>query len=506
MYEPSTNFYNNVVKQQVRHISWSGKIVAGLNEYFFTAEDIVKDSGTITNEIASGEMEIGTVFSSELIIGLYVDEIGIPRNEIYGAVIELYCTMSHGATSGDIPMGKFDVVEATQNGNVCTITAYDFMNRFDKEYPATSGNNKPYEWAQIFCSVCNVTLAQSNFDDLANSDLFLTLVWTENIDTYRDALGQLAAAMGCSCHMNRVGQLEFVPLKDKEAVTTIGLKDRFGSDIAQTIWATESISVTNTETGAVIALGDDPLALNLGENSFLQSDGEIKDISWEVIGTKTVTEMLTAIFMQVYCGAVPVEAEIPLDPCLDLFDYVLLANADYKTLVTSLIHKIGGGTKLSCAGANTTSTPTTSTRGTTGSDSQQMWVISAKNLGNITVGTQPLTWGNSDEYTWYRLNQYTWGELIAGALPTTIAEAYITPPKEMNRGVISFTVNYTLDEDTVVKYIIKLDSQVIWQLEETQIAGEVVKTITTPVMIWDRDMTSHRIRAFMMEVDDDSSV
>ena len=196
MYEPSTNFYNNVVKQQVRHISWSGKITADGTEYPFTAEDIVKDSGTMTNEIASDEMEIGTAYSSELKIGLYVDEIGIPRSDIYGAVIEINCTISHGETSGVIPMGKFDIVEALQAGDVCTITAYDFMTRFDEEYPATSGANTAYEWAMIFCDECGVELAQSDFDDFANGDIYLTLIWNSEMHTYRDAIGQLAAAMG----------------------------------------------------------------------------------------------------------------------------------------------------------------------------------------------------------------------------------------------------------------------------------------------------------------------
>lgn len=499
MYEPSENFYTNVVKKQVRHITWSGKIIADGTEYPFTAEDIVKDSGTITNEIASGEMEIGTVYSSELVIGLYVDGIGIPRSDIYGAVIEINCTMSHGETSGVIPMGKYDIVEALQTGDVCNITAYDFMCRFDKEYPASSGNNTPYEWAQIFCELCDVELAQSDFDDFANSDVYLKCVWTENINTYRDAVGQLAAAMGCSAHMNRFGQLEFIPLKDKTRVTTIDLKDRFSSDIAQTIWIVGGVWVTNTETGAVTQWGDEPLILDLGENSFLQSEGEMRDSAWEIIGTRPVDVMLSRIFTQTYCAAVPVEAEIPLDPCLDLFDYVLLTNANYEALITTLIHKIGGSTKIVSAGANTTDEPKASGRGAEGKDNQQIWMASAMSSA-ITIGGQALIWREARTYTWEGLSEYTWGDLVAGALPTRVAEVTFTPPKEMNRGVVSFTVNYTLTEDATVKYIIRLDDTDIWELEETQVAGEVVKTITTPLTIWDRRYTTHKLKAYMAEV------
>lgn len=511
MYEPSTNFYNNVVKQQVRHISWSGKIITEDNdEYPFTAEQIVKDSGTITNEIASDEMEIGTVYSSELTIGLYVDEIEIPRSKIYGAVIEIYCTISHGETSGVIPMGKFDIVEATQKGNVCTVTAYDFMSRFDKEYPATSGSNTAYGWASIFASNCNVALAQSEFDDFANSDIYLQMIWTDKVDTYRDALGQLAAAMGCSAHMNRVGQLEFLPLTEKTPVTTMTANDRFGSDIAHTQWIVSSICVTDAVSGNVTRVEDDEILLDLGENSFLQNKGEIRDISWTVIAYRSIMEMLTQILLRSYeCSAVPIEAEIPLDPCLDLFDFVTLTGGqadDTKILVTSLIHKIGGGTKIACAGANKTNEPTTSTRGIQGSDDgQQPWIASAMNTIDLTIGTQALTWGDAIDYTWQGLHQYTWGDLTAGALPTVVAEVVFTSPKELARGVFSFTVNYTITEDATVKYIVRIDNDVIWELEETQVAGEVVKTITTPVYFWDREETTHKIKAVMMEVSDDSN-
>ena len=515
MYEPSTNFYNNVVKQQVRHITWSGKITTEDNdEYPFTAEHIVKDSGTITNEIASDEMEIGTVYSSELTIGLYVDEIEIPRSKIYGAVIEIYCTISHGETSGVIPMGKFDVVEATQKGNVCTVTAYDFMSRFDKEYPATSGSNTAYGWASIFASNCNVSLAQSDFDDFANADIYLQMIWTDKVDTYRDALGQLAAAMGCSAHMNRFGQLEFLPLTEKTPVTTMTANDRFGSDIAHTTWEIHTVYVTNTETGLASQEGYGQMILDLGENSFLQSDGEIRDLTWEVIDTRSVHQMLFEILRQIWTSeeqtvsAVPIEAEIPLDPCLDLFDFVTLTGGqanNTRTLITSLIHKIGGSTKIACAGANSTDYPQSSSRGTTGSDEKQMWITSSQNNSAITVTAVSMNWGNATEYTWEFLNQYTWGDLLSGVLPAVIAEAYFTPPKEMNRGVVSFTVNYTLDADATVLYGIKVDGETVWELQETQTAGDIVKTITTPVMMWDREEASHKIQAVMLEVSDDDS-
>ena len=194
-------------------------------------------------------MSIGTVFSSELNIGLYLDDIGISRSKIYDAVISLYCTVTSGNISGIIPMVVFKVGEATQGGKICSIVAYDYMMNFDKEFPIISGANTAYEWAVQFCEDCGVTLGttMTEIQSFPNGGLVMSLVWSDEIKTCRDALHYLSAAIGCSAHIGRDGLLYFYPLKNKSTVATIRANDRFVSDISHTEWNVNSVCVINSE-------------------------------------------------------------------------------------------------------------------------------------------------------------------------------------------------------------------------------------------------------------------
>ena len=502
MYEPSLNFYTTVVQNQTRRISWGGTITADGTTYSFGANHIVSKSGRITNEISGSSMELGTVYSSELDIGIYIDDIGVPRDKIYGAEIVLNCTLTANNVTGTVPMGVFSVVEATQKGNVCSIVAYDRMSLFDIDYPVVSGAQTPYEWALSFCETCGVTLGttEGTFSGFPNGDLVLTLTWDDGIKTYRDALGMLAGAVGCSAHFDRNGELVFYPLKSSGSVATLRANDRYGSDIAQTSWTPSSVYVTNVDKGTLTKAGNGDLVIDLGDNAFLQNPGEVRDIQWQIISTVSVSDMLTDILADAgTLAAVPVEADIPLDPCLDLFDSVTLtggqANND-NVLITSLIHTIGGGTEIKCSGANTTEEPKPS--GSSGaSRSDELWLITTHSADEINIETHIVKWGELDDDKWGDLVGDKWGDFYRGGQESIIAQGYFEPPKEMNRGVIAFSVNYTLDENAKVTYTIYINDTPEWVVEETQTAGKIAKTITTPCYIWMREAGGCFITATM---------
>lgn len=505
MYEPYSGFYTQVVQNQTRRIRWSGTIKADGTTYNFGSEHIVAKSGKITNEISGSTMELGTVYSSELDIGIYIDDIGVPRDKIYGAVIKIDCTLTANNVTRTCPMGVFTVVEAKQSGNVCSIVAYDGMSAFDIDFPMLSGANKPYDWAESFCEACGVTLGttETEFKSFPNGNVILMLTWEDGIETYRNALSMLAAAVGCSAHFDRDGNLVFYPLKSQTSVATIKANDRYKSGIAQTSWTPSSIYVTNKETGDVYSRGNGNIVFDLKYNVFLQAPGQNRDIEWHITGPASINDMLANILTSAHSvTAVPTDADIPLDPCLDLFDIVTLTGGqadNTPVLITSLIHNIGGGTELKCAGANTTEEARGSS-GNSGSNTNDCWIASALSE-EVVIGTTLMTWGDAASDTWDDLSSYTWGELTSGGNEILVCKIELIPPKEMNGGFVSFSVNYEADADMTVMYCLYVDGNLVWDVYEDQKAGKIMKTITTPIRIWSREDRTYEIIATMAGVD-----
>lgn len=506
MYEPSVGFYSTVIKAQVRRLVWHGTLTDtdGI-AHTFTAKDIEDNSGTLTRACASNtEIELGTVYSSELKIGIYIDDIGVSRSKIYGGTIELSCTAStgDGLSSGEVPVGVFIITEATQNGKICTITAYDAMINFDKPYLGVSGLATPYNWASNFCSRCGVTLGMSeaDFSAFPNGGTSLTLIWNDDIETYRDALSHLAGAIGSVAVIDRDGELVFLPMKSKAPATTIKTRDRFDSDIAHNSFKPKTIYLTNEETGELLSAtaGSGNAYLDLGTNAMLQAEGRIRNAAGETVNTRSVQTMLNNIIDAAKTfSSVPISAEVPCDPCLDLFDCVTLTGGQAtlggtEVRITEIVTKLGGSTTIECAGANTAEASTASERAASqagGTKELLMWQSNDTNETQIIISFAPRTWGDLASFIWGDLATNTWGGLKSGSMEQTLTETTLTVSKDWAKGVLNFTVNYTLDVDALITYRVLIDNEEEWALEEEQKAGKIVKTITTPVDIWSNTET-----------------
>ena len=518
MYEPSNNFYTQVIQKQARRITWSGTVTADGTSYPFNADKIAANSGRITNEISGSSMEIGTVYSSELEIGLYIDEIGVPRDKIYGAEISLSCTVTVGNKTGTIPMGVFIVVEATQKGQLCSIVAYDRMILFDTEYPITSGMCSPYYWLSDLCNGCGVTLGstQQEIEALPNGSYQVSMNWTSDTDTYRDVLSQLAGALGSSAHFGRDGNLYLIPLKNKNSVATLNAGDRFGSDLSHTQWTPNTILVTNRDSGGVTTAGSGQLLFNLGQNAFLQETSYSYDeVNQEITSSHSVSSMLNNILTEVHgVTVVPIDADIPLDPCLDLFDIVTLTGgqaSNTKVLITSIKHTIGGATTIECAGANTTEESNATSRGSESSREDWLWVSGAINDSEIIAQTQEQTWGDLLDLTWQQVLQFTWGGLLNGGNWFKLEDFERYFEQEFTLGVIGLTTEYSVDVDTDVKLKItieKWDNDLAkytsisqWACQEHAIKGKHTTSLVSPFGILDNDHSIYRITAYISGVD-----
>lgn len=519
MYEPLTDFYTEVIQSQTRRLRWSGLITdtdGGSN--YYRANNIVRDSGVITRQCASStDLTLGTVYAAEFKIGLYIGDIArVDRDKLYGGRITSNVNpLAHGVYA-DVPMGAFNITEATQNGDICTITAYDDMIKFDKDYLGVSGIAKPYDWAASFCSACGVTLGTTaeEFAALPNGDLDLTLVWNDDIQTYRDALSHLAAALGCVAVIDRHSALRFLPVAASSPVATVTANDRFDSDIARMTYTPRTAYLTIRETGELISRedGSGNAYLDLGTNALMQADGQVRDIIGQTVSTYSPGTMLGNIIDQASTfSTVPIEADIPCDPCLDLLDCVTLtggqaAAGGTDVRITSLEIHIGGDTKLVSAGANIAEAKTAEQRATNGTGGEVnllMWQATDTNNTGIDIYTTTY-WGDLVGETWGEQSPEpdgTWGDYIVEDPTTTVVNTAVEPQKDWARGQLNFTVAFTLDAAMAVTYDIILnegeETEKRWTVTEDTPAGRSIQTITTPVEFWSNVAQLQRIKVTM---------
>ena len=126
MYQVSQAFLN-AIKENTRKYYWDGMLTTTAGTVInFDEGDIVKGSGSISSQCcANTEIELGTVYSSELNITLLSE---VDRYTLEDAIIEIYFHLQlPGGTYETVPMGIFEVSEANRTGKCLELKAYDYM-------------------------------------------------------------------------------------------------------------------------------------------------------------------------------------------------------------------------------------------------------------------------------------------------------------------------------------------------------------------------------------------
>lgn len=157
---PVSDLYKTAVQENARSFTWSGNITTATGKnYPFVNKDIVKGSGYITRQCSgTSEIELGSVYSAELGISLFSD---VDRYSLEDAQIALdfHMALPDGNVE-DIPMGIFYVAEANRKIRTLELKAYDGMLRFEKAYKKEQSSGYPYDFLNIMCNDCKVSLAQ----------------------------------------------------------------------------------------------------------------------------------------------------------------------------------------------------------------------------------------------------------------------------------------------------------------------------------------------------------
>jgi len=347
---PVSDLYKTAIQENARSFTWSGNITTAAGKsYPVVNKDIVKGSGYITRQCSgTSEIELGSVYSAELGISLFSD---VDRYSLEDAQITLdfHMALPDGSVE-NIPMGIFYVAEANRKIRTLELKAYDGMLRFEKAYKKEQSSGYPYDFLNIMCNDCKVSLAQTQaeIEALPNGTELLGVYPDNDIETWRDFLHYLSQALGCFAFINRDGKLQLVKYGESP-VCSVNSTHRYSSSFSDFVTRYTAISSTNrrTNTAEYYALDpDDGLTMNLAVNPLLQ-------FGLDETRTRILKNILNAISVINY---VPFDSETIGDPALDPGDVLTFtggqADATKIAAITSITVKVNGKCSLKCVGKN----------------------------------------------------------------------------------------------------------------------------------------------------------
>lgn len=340
--------YKTVIKKNSRKFYWTGNIILKDETIIpFTNKDILKGSGYIHRSCSgSSELEIGTVYAGEFGISLFSD---IDRYSLEDSKLELFYHQElENKKIETIPMGIFDVTEANRSKKILELKGYDYMLRFDKNFPVTDTFGTAFELLSLSCEKCKVELGMTEDDvkAFANGEEVLAIYQDHDIETYRDFIHYIASTLGAFAGISRDGKL--ILNKYAESISTeIKTRERFSSSISDFKTRYTAINSTNAKTKIAEYYSlenDDGLTMNLGINPLMQLGLPEK--------RKRMCESLLTEICKIH--HTPFDMVTIGDPSLDVGDRIAISYEEEKIegLITDIEYKINGKHRILGVGKN----------------------------------------------------------------------------------------------------------------------------------------------------------
>lgn len=345
---PTSNEYKTVIKKNSRKFYWTGNIILKDETIIpFTNKDILKGSGYIHRSCSgSSELEIGTVYAGEFGISLFSN---IDRYSLEDSKLELFYHQELESKKIEtIPMGIFDVTEANRSKKILELKGYDYMLRFDKNFPVTDTFGTAFELLTLSCEKCKVELGMTEDEVKAfvNGEEVLAIYQDHDIETYRDFIHYIASTLGAFAGVSREGKL--VLKKYAESISTeIKTRERFSSSISDFKTRYTAINSTNAKTKIAEYYSlenDDGLTMNLGINPLMQLGLPEK--------RKRMCEALLTEICKIH--HTPFDMVTIGDPSLDVGDRIAISYEEEKIegLITDIEYKINGKHRILGVGKN----------------------------------------------------------------------------------------------------------------------------------------------------------
>ena len=340
--------YKTVIKKNSRKFFWTGNIILKDETTIpFTNKDILKGSGYIHRSCSgSSELEIGTVYAGEFGISLFSD---IDRYSLEDSKLELFYHQElENKKIETIPMGIFDVTEANRSKKILELKGYDYMLRFDKNFPVTDTFGTAFELLTLSCEKCKVELGMTEDEVKAfvNGEEVLAIYQDHDIETYRDFIHYIASTLGAFAGVSRDGKL--VLKKYAESISTeIKTRERFSSSISDFKTRYTAINSTNAKTKIAEYYSlenDDGLTMNLGINPLMQLGLPEK--------RKRICEALLTEICKIH--HTPFDMVTIGDPSLDVGDRIAFSYEEEKIegLITDIEYKINSKHRILGVGKN----------------------------------------------------------------------------------------------------------------------------------------------------------
>lgn len=345
---PTSEEYKTVIKKNSRKFYWTGNIILKDETIIpFTNKDILKGSGYIHRSCSgSSELEIGTVYAGEFGISLFSN---IDRYSLEDSKIELFYHQElENKKIETIPMGIFDVTEANRSKKILELKGYDYMLRFDKNFPVTDTFGTAFELLTLSCEKCRVELGMTEDEvkAFANGEEILAIYQDHDIETYRDFIHYIASTLGVFAGISRDGKL--ILNKYAESISTeIKKRERFSSSISDFKTRYTAINSTNAKTKIAEYYSlenDDGLTMNLGINPLMQLGLPEK--------RKRMCEALLTEICKIH--HTPFDMVTIGDPSLDVGDRIAISYEEEKIegLITDIEYKINSKHRILGVGKN----------------------------------------------------------------------------------------------------------------------------------------------------------
>ena len=449
MYSASADFIT-AIKSNIRDISWSGTITTtGGAVYSFTDDNLI-NGGSITRMISQQSLRIGTVYASS--IALEVILAGASRYELYGAAVEISCSID-GALDV-IPMGKFTVAEAYQTSDHITIKGYDNMVKFDDVAFVPSSHltiQKPYEWLTEMCTACGVTMGSTSAQirALPNGDRktgFADVV--TDAKTWRDVLGYLTAYLGGFAYIGRDGKL-YVGQYSGVSDDTVPSNFRYSSNLSDFRTTYDGLYAVYKDSGLqeyVANSNSGGIVLDIGCNPFLQiSDNDNRE--------EALTEIIES-WNGIYY--VPYSSEMPLMPHYDPSDVLTFtdnqAGAYDIGAITEITYNIGGTMSVTCSGDNPR-------------------LADAQDRFTKTVAGLASEYNNGAESggkSFWLLNGTNNTSVTVGNTKTLVSQIDWTQKVDVQRMGFMFTCEASVSATATVDILVTVDDNILYEFETTE--------------------------------------
>lgn len=463
--------YKNAVKANYRTCYVQGTIqtVTG-SKIDFKDKDISEGTLYITNQcVSNNDFEYGSVFAGELGMSLKTDA---DRYTFYDATITIsYFLKIADGTYEEIPLGIFQIEDSEREGDYISITAYDNMMLLDEDVVAKQSGTA-YQMLKSISEICGITLAQNEayFNNLPNGTRILT-VDPRDLETYRDAVSQIAAVLTCFATINRAGQLELRQFGGD--MVEVERNQRFSTKISDFYTFYDSVSancINEEEYKSYSASKEESqggLSFNMGDMPSICG----KDSANIYIVNKIFEELINVAYT-------PFEVSYNGNPAIDLGDKIVIKNIngkdeslesiamlyDWHYRGKSDLKAMGGNPRIQKRSAESSTTGRSSGE-TSGNDTVvysytnnaaimfsgtektivSMTFATVSEATPVAIVTIPFSLTSDGDVTFY---QYLDGVLIN--------EQVVTQYCSKGKNIVTISNNFVANEGSVKKYEVKM--------------------------------------------------